>query len=88
MQTATPSETEKHDLRNVDPGLLKQASVVAEDPTRYRLTAELFALRNIQSSKRHNPDVLGPQEFQSAVVQAQISSCIMVVEAGVKNSAF
>jgi len=82
VQTLTPSEAEKEKLSHVDPQLQKQAATVAEDPTRYRLTAELFAPRDIQSSKRHNPDVYGPEEFQWVVVPGQLSSYIIETQAG------
>src|SRR5438128_121956 len=48
VQTASPSEDERKQLRLVDPQLQKQASSVAEDPGNYRLLAEMFAPRDIQ----------------------------------------
>ncbi len=85
VQTLTPTADEEAKLRFVDPQLQKQAATVALDPTGYRLTAELFAPRDVQSSKRHNPDVFGPEEFQFEVVPAQLSTYIIVNEAGTEK---
>jgi hypothetical protein len=75
VQNATPSEQEKVDLRKVDPQLLKEASTIAEDPANFRLNSgDLFAPRDIGTSKRRNPNVLGPTEFDYRVVPAQISN--------------
>jgi hypothetical protein len=74
---AAPQGKEIDDLRRVDPQLLKQASSVAEDPANFRLFAEMFAPRDVQSSKRRLPDILGPEEFQVAVVPAQVNNYMM-----------
>jgi hypothetical protein len=81
VQNAAPSDQEKVDLRKVDPQLLKEASTVAEDPANYRMNSgDLFAPRDIGTSKRRNPNVLVPAEFEYKVVPAQISDYMIKQE--------
>jgi hypothetical protein len=80
--TATPSESEKKELRTVDPQLQKQASSVALDPNGVRIVTALFAPREIPSNKRQNPSVFGPEEFLTQFVQGQISTYLVNNERG------
>src|SRR5438552_1169711 len=42
VASAAPSDTEKKQLREVDPTLLKQASTLAQDPEQFRLYGAMF----------------------------------------------
>ncbi len=77
---AAPQGAEIDALRKVDSQLLKQAAPVAEDPAGYRLEREMFAPRDVRSSKRRNPIVVAPDEFMAQVVPAQISNYMFVYE--------
>jgi hypothetical protein len=74
VASAAPDSATAEQLRKVDPQLQKQASSVPEDPAGFRLFAEYFAPRDVPSSKRSTPRIFTPEEFQVAVVPAQVST--------------
>jgi hypothetical protein len=82
VQTAAPSESEKTQLREVPAELMKDASSVAEDPDNYRIATDIFAPRDIQTTKRRLPNVLTPDQFQAAFVSAQVNNYVVKEERG------
>jgi hypothetical protein len=77
---ARPSEAEADDLRKVPGELQKQAANIAEDPDDFRMVAELFAPREIPSTKRQNPTIFSPTEFTARAFTAQISRYMLINE--------
>jgi hypothetical protein len=81
IRTAAPQgQAEIDTLRKVDSQLLKQAATVSEDPAGFRLGSEMFAPRDVRSSKRRNPTIVAPDEFMARIEPAQISNYMFVYE--------